>query len=113
MVADVPTVTVYGGDTVDWPTYTLKDSAGNFRDLDDEGWTDWKAQWRAKPEAGDPIELTVDATAASAGMLRLSATSAQTEAMQGPGFWDLQATQGDRVQTFLRGRTKWVQDVTR
>ena len=77
-------------------------------------WGSWLAQWRPTPEsAAAPIVLTVNSSESNIGVIRVSATGAQTTAMAGPGFWDLQATRDGVVQTWLRGRTNWLQDVSR
>lgn len=113
MVVDVPTVEIYSGDTVTWPTYTFKTDAGVVRDLVAEGWDDWHAQWRTTVDSGTAIELTLDVSDAANGIIGISATATESAAMGGNGVWDLQATQGDVVKTWVRGKTKWIKDVTR
>jgi hypothetical protein len=113
MVTDVPVVTVYGGDTVHWPSYTFTDSSENVRNLDIEGWTNWTAQWRASVTAHDALSLTVDASEASEGIIRLLASSDVTEAMNASGVWDLQSENNGIVRTWIRGATKYTRDVTR
>lgn len=113
MPVQVPTVEIYAGDTGHWPVYTVQDPEGNPRELISEGWTDWKAQWRADPTATEVVELIVDASRADEGMLIIRATPDQTAAMASAGVWDLQATNGDEVKTWFRGKTKYIQDVTR
>ena len=77
-------------------------------------WGPWLAHWRPSPEsAAAPIVLTVDSSESNVGVIRVSATGAQTAAMGGPGWWDLQATRDGVVQTWVLGRTNWTQDVSR
>ena len=113
MPTTVPVVEIYAGDTFAWPTYTFKNEQGAVIDLVADGWTNWSAQWRAKANAPEFIQLTVDTTGAATGKISLLAEPEQTRAMNGPGVWDIQAEDGEVVKTWLRGPTKWVGDVTR
>lgn len=113
MPVTVDTVEVYAGDTVDWPTYTLKTSDGTIRNLVAEGWTNWAAQWRPTPDATSDVVLDLDESRLSEGIIRITASAVDTRAMQANGVWDIQAERNGEVKTFLRGKTKWVQDVTR
>jgi hypothetical protein len=36
-----------------------------------------------------------------------------SRAMGSNGIWDIQAVNDEQVKTWLRGKTKWVEDVTR
>lgn len=108
--ASVPDVPIYAGDTVDFPPYTFQDE--NDDPLDVSGYS-WSAQWRAYPTAKTSIELAVDDTDAATGTVRVSASSEQTSSMTGNGVWDLQAIDGDRVTTWVRGVTVFTKDVTR
>jgi hypothetical protein len=113
MPVTVDTVEVYAGDTITWPTYTLKTSNGVARDLVAEGWTDWAVQWRATPESPSEVTLDFDGSRLAEGILLVSASPLNTRNMQSAGVWDIQAERNGEVRTFLRGKTKWVQDVTR
>jgi hypothetical protein len=113
MPVTVPTVEVYAGDTVDWPIYTLQNPDQSPRDLEGEGWTEWRAQWRVKEVSPVAIDLIVDASEANVGVLKIKASPEATASMNVPGVWDLQATKGDEIKTFLRGKTKYTKDVTR
>jgi hypothetical protein len=113
MVTEVPTVNIYAGDTTVWPTYTFTDEAQQPRDLVNEGWSFWTAQWRPKADAATFIDLVVDASQASTGVVKISASSIDTALMGGNGVWDLQAISNGAVKTWVRGKTKWTEDVTR
>ena len=104
----VPDWAMYSGDTFS-QTYVLK-SDGTAINLVTQGWTSWVAKW--KPYVGSTVvTLTVDTTSAASGQITITATSAQTAAMDGPGLWDVQATNGSTVRTWLRGKTSFIQDV--
>lgn len=79
----------------------------------DEGWTDWMAMWRHLPTSQHAIVLAVDASSANDGILIVSATPAQTRDMGESGVWDLQATRGAEVKTWLSSGFNWESDVTR
>jgi hypothetical protein len=113
MVAQVPTVAIYAGDSALWPVYTIKTPENTARDLAAEGWNNWKAQWRAAEGSDIAIELTVDASRANEGMIILSATAEQTAAMGGAGVFDIQSARGSEVKTWVRGKTKYTKDITR
>lgn len=113
MPVQVPTVSVYAGDTVDWPTYTFRNASNQPRDLNAEGWTNWAAQWRTRPESVTALTLDVDDSKADEGIITIKASAAVTAAMEAAGVWDLQATKGGVVHTFLAGKTKYTKDVTR
>jgi hypothetical protein len=113
MVAEVPTVEIYAGDTAIWPVYTFKDDDGNPRNLVQEGWGSWEAQWRPKADSDMLINLVIDDSQANVGIIKVVAGSTKTVQMGGNGVWDLQAVNGSTVKTWVRGKTKWIQDVTR
>lgn len=106
----VPDVAIYAGDTVEFPQYSFQGE--NEESLNLSGYT-WRAQWRAAAVSKTAIELEVDDTDAAEGILRVRASSANTAAMNSSGVWDLQATDGDTVTTWLRGKTVLTRDVTR
>jgi hypothetical protein len=114
MPATVGTVAVYAGDTVQWPVYTIKTSDNQVRDLNAEGWTQWQAQWRPTDDSENEISLQFDGSRLTEGMLLISASPVATRAMGGSGVWDIQSVGTDgQVKTWLRGKTKWTEDVTR
>jgi hypothetical protein len=113
MPADVPTVKVYAGDTNLWPVYVIKDLDNNPRNLVAEGWTDWQAQWRVDDTDTNALPLVVDVSRTDEGMLMIYATPEVSRAMGSNGIWDIQAVNDEQVKTWLRGKTKWVEDVTR
>lgn len=107
----VPPDAVYAGD--DWSrTFTFTQN-GSPVDLVSAGWSGWQAQWR--PSAGSTVDqqMTVDATNAATGVIVLSLSGVQTEAMGGPGVWDVQADVNGLTVTPLAGSFTWTQDVTR
>lgn len=109
----VPAVSIYAGDTLDFPIYTFKTDATPFNFVADN-WSDWVAQWRPTPESSEVIDLIVDDSQANVGIIFVSATAAQTALMGEHGVWDLQATQfGLHIRTWLRGATVYAQDVSR
>lgn len=110
MPTTVPDVDVYAGDTLEFPTYTITDDADAPLNL--SGWT-FTAMWRPHPSSETVLPLTVDASSAATGVLRISATAIQTRTMARSGVWDLEGVQGSTVRTFLTGATKYVQDVSR
>lgn len=113
MATEVPAVAIYAGDTAIWPTYTFTDESQAARNLVLEGWGAWTAQWRAKATDATAIQLDVDDSEASTGIIKISSDSADTARMGGNGVWDLQAINGGTVKTWIRGKTKWTEDVTR
>lgn len=113
MPVTVDTVEVYAGDDVSWPTYTFKTGDGTRRDLVAEGWGNWHAQWRPTPESPSEVTLSVNEAVLSNGIIAISVSSIGSRAMKTNGVWDVQAERNGEVHTFLRGKTKWIQDVTR
>lgn len=106
----VPVVPVYGGDTLVFPVYVIKDASGIPIDL--SAW-DWEAKWRRTAQSATGIVITIDDSEANAGKFTLSVAASLTRNMKGAGVWDLQGTLGDVVQTWLAGNTKYIEDVTR
>ena len=108
----VPTLEIYRGDSFH-VSYVIKDSvSGEPRDLEDEGWTDWVAQWRSHTGSEVQASFVVDITDLSSGRVGVS-MDAETTATIGRGVWDLQASQGDIVRTWLAGNVAFVKDVSR
>lgn len=115
--ASVPDVDIYAGDTFEWPALRFL-SNGDPIDLTD--WTDWAATWRPKLGSANSVVLEVDLTDAADGTVKVTASAADTRAMQnyvgeifdGFGYWDLQATKAGVVRTWVRGRTINGEDVT-
>ena len=105
----IPRVTFYSGDTVTWPTYTLREDGVP---LDLSVYT-WAAQWRPTPDSTEFVTLTLDLSQAAAGKITPSASAAQTAGMTTTGVWDLQSTLGGVVRTWLVGPTTCQKDVTR
>lgn len=111
----IPAVPVYAGDAVDWPILTFAvevNSALVPINLDAAGWGTWLATWKSSVREATAISLTVDASEASVGTIKIKATPANTRAMRSSGVWDLQATNGALVKTWAYGTTKFTQDVT-
>jgi hypothetical protein len=108
----VPTATPYRGDTFVM-SYVFK-SGDPLTPIDfvDEGWDDWKAQFRTSEDATDFIEFTIDDAEADQGRINLSMTATQTVDLTN-GVWDLQATRGAELRTWIRGNLKVIEDVTR
>ena len=119
MPASIPAEEIYAGDT--WSrSFEIRrrdatDPAVSAPvDLVADGWGGWIAQWRSRADSSEePIELGVDASQAADGVMTLSATAAQTRAMRQSGVWDLQASRGSEVRTWLAGSFTWGWDVTR
>lgn len=106
----VPILEIYAGDTFEQSFVFQTD--GVARNLTLEGWGDWEAQIRPTIESETEVAFTVDSSQAAAGRIVLKLDSETTRALTG-AVYDLQATDGDVVKTFLRGSITIVQDVTR
>lgn len=112
----LPPDAIYAGDT--WPgeDYTITDPAtGDPIDLVAAGWSNWRAQWRPTAGTSTYIDLVIDDSQATSGIIsREPLAGSQTESMGGPGGWDLQADDADgQTVTWLTGQTTWTQDYTR
>ena len=107
----VPALELYRGDTFsEW--FVFKDAvSGAPRDLDGEGWGEWAAQWRPFVGSEQFVDFTVDVSGLSVGRVGLSLSASQTAVMR-RGVWDLQASNGDVVRTWLSGSVSFVEDVT-
>ena len=109
----VPDITMYAGDTFISPSYTMETGSPLAPiNLVTDGWTNWTAQWRANVTDTNYFAFTVDTSSASSGVIRFTATSTQTRSLWN-GVWDLQATKGSEVRTWIRGKLIYVEDVTR
>jgi len=103
-VADVGTFPVYAGDPwVQGFAFGPEDAP------EDVSGVTWLCHWRQTVQATEFIALTVDDSDAANGNIVVSASGEQTRAMGAGGVFDVQG--GD--VTRLRGRTSWMQDVTR
>jgi len=107
---NVGTLDVYAGDTFS-QTFTFKEDDVAI-DLPDEGWGSWTAQYRRNPDSTTAISFAVDTTDAATGQITISLTATQTGTLE-PGVFDLQATQGFVVRTWVRGGLNVTKDVTR
>lgn len=107
--AEVPIVFVYAGDDATIGTYTFLEN-GVATDL--SAWT-FRAHWRRTLDAPTAEELVVDDSLAATGTLTVTAPAAVTRDMDGNGYWDLEGELGGQIRTFVYGRTKYREDVTR
>ena len=105
----VPILEVYAGDTFEQSFVFQTD--GVPRDLTAEGWGSWLAQIRPTVESVDVVSFTVDSSQAAVGRIVLKLTAGQTTSLTG-AVYDLQATKGSTIRTFLRGSLTIVKDVT-
>jgi len=110
--ATSPVVQIYAGDTYT-QTYLFKDSAGDPIDLVDEGWEDWKAQYRTSRPAITAYDFTVNDTDADQGILVVSMSKEDTAKLVYEGVWDLQAVRGAELKTFITSVVEVEKDVTR
>lgn len=110
MVTKVAAVSIYAGDDIVFPTYTFLSGEDP---LDLSTWTDWAAQWRPTLTSDTVLDLDVDTSELATGIVTVSVDAETTRTMGQSGVWDLQATLSGDVRTWLRGRTIWMNDVTR
>ena len=109
MPAILKPISVYGGDTLSIEY--------RFRDSDDDpvnlsAWT-FTSQWRVSANSTDAIAFTVDSTNLATGVVKLTMTGSQTDAMGGGGVFDLQGVNGSVSQTFVACTTLYTLGVTR
>jgi hypothetical protein len=108
----VPVVNVYGGDTFD-QTYLFKAGtppvAINFVT---EGWSNWLCECKPHDDTDAVFPITVDVSQASTGRITLTGTAAQTADFRS-GTFDLQASKGATVKTWIRGTIEWTEDISR
>lgn len=107
---NVGTLSVYAGDTFS-QTFTFKED-GEAIDLVDAGWSAWTSQYRKNANSTTAVSFTVDASAAASGQITISLSAAQTANLDS-GVFDLQATQGSLVRTWIAGGLSVTKDVTR
>ena len=101
-------VTVYSGDTL-----TMRFRFSNASGVMDLSLWTWRSEWKVNVSMDVGIEMTVDATLASTGILVVKATPAQTKDMAVNGLYDIQGTLADgTVWTPLRGTTLGIKGVT-
>jgi hypothetical protein len=112
MPATVADKSVYSGETLSWEFRfrTEPSPAGSPSDL--SAWT-FTAQWRSERDAENALDFAVDQTNKATGVIILTMTSEQTEAMAGGGYFDLDGYNGTDLVTFLQGRSLWTQGITR
>lgn len=107
----IPAIKIYRGDSFS-QTYVFKNSTTNQpKNLVQEGWTNWVAQWKPEVDADIIVNFTVDASNASTGQILVSLTPQQTQVLR-RGVWDLQANQNSVVRTWLVGKVEFEKDVT-
>ena len=107
---NVGTLSVYAGDTFS-QTFTFKEDDEAIN-LVTAGWTSWTAQYRRNPDSTTAVSFAVDTTDAATGEITISLTATQTGTLEA-GVFDLQATQGSVVRTWVRGGLNVTRDVTR
>jgi len=107
--AEVPVVLVYAGDDATIGTYTFTE---NGTPMDLSAWT-FRAEWRGSLTSSTAETLDVDTSLAATGTLVVSADAAVTRAMGANGYWDLEGELAGEIRTFVYGRTKYREDVTR
>lgn len=79
--------------------------------IDLTGWA-FTAQWRSAPDAEDPVNFTTTVSALT-GVVTIRLTEAQTAALSGDGWFDLQGVKDGETRTWVRGRALLTKDVTR
>lgn len=99
---------VYRGDTFVSPVFTVKNPDGTPVDLSE--WTDWKAAARSSCRV---VPLTVDTSGLAQGRIFFTAVPSETRTIDEDGIWDIQASNRGTTRTWLRGKTKIENDVTR
>lgn len=109
---EVPIVNIYAGDDVQFPVFRLMEGTPPAP-VDLSAYTNWAAEWRSDPNSETKLLLVVDTAELAAGKITITADHTVTNAMNGSGWWDVQAELGGNIRTFLLGRTSWTKDVTR
>lgn len=110
--ATSPVVQIYAGDTYE-QSYTFKSGAGVAIDLVAAGWDDWKAQYRCTRSDPNFYDFDVDDSAADEGIIVVSMPKETTIKLEYNGVWDLQASDGDTLKTFITSAVEVRKDVTR
>ena len=109
----VPIIQIYAGDTYT-QEYVFKDAnTGDPIDLDAEGWGNWAAQYRHVRADVNSYDFDVDASDAENGVIIVSMEKETTRLLETNGVWDLQATNGATLRTFLTSQVQVLKDVTR
>lgn len=107
---NVGTLSVYAGDTFS-QTFTFKEDDVAI-DLVDAGWDSWTAQYRKNASSTTAVSFAVDTSSAASGQITITLSAAQTATLES-GVFDLQATQGSVVRTWVAGGLNVRKDVTR
>lgn len=107
---NVGTLSVYAGDTFS-QTFTFKEDDVAI-DLVDAGWGSWTAQYRKNASSTTAVSFAVDTSSAASGQITITLSAAQTATLES-GVFDLQATQGSVVRTWVAGGLNVRKDVTR
>jgi len=107
---NVGTLNVYAGDTFS-QTFTFKEDEEAIN-LVTAGWTGWTAQYRKNASSTTAVSFAVNASSAATGQITISLTATQTGTLES-GVFDLQATQGSVVRTWIAGGLNVRKDVTR
>lgn len=108
-------IPVYAGDS--WSVrLVLRDQASGAV-LDLGAWSGWRA-WASR--SSKVMDLTVDASLAAEGVIRLSLTPEQTRTLRDSApnsptmlSFDLESKLGDQVKTWVRGKLQPSDDVTK
>lgn len=108
-----PELMIYAGDTFSQEFVFLDATTGEPIDLDEAGWDNWEAQYREDRYAREFEAFTIDSSAADEGSITISMTAEETAKLRERGVWDMQATKGDEVRTFVTSFVYVEQDVTR
>lgn len=104
---------IYSGDAWVFSCLFTRDADGLPIDLVDEGWTNWRAQWRPYAKSNVFIDLDVNETDAANGRISLSMSEENTADVESNGVFDLEATQAGATRTWVRGDVLFKKDVTR
>lgn len=104
---------IYSGDAWVFSCLFTKAETGLPIDLNDEGWTNWRAQWRPYAKSNTFINLDVNTTDAAIGRISLSMSQENTSEIDSNGVFDLEATQEGATRTWVRGDVLFKKDVTR
>lgn len=112
MPTKITDISIYRGDTVDFPTLRFREDGTDGAYLDLSSWT-WSAQWRKFPDAASFLSLEVDSSSSNEGWIFVTAPSDVTSQMHSNGVWDLQGTHDGITETKVYGNTILTPDVTR
>lgn len=105
----VPDWDVYGGDTFS-QTYQITDSTTGLP-VNLSAWGSWLATWRPY-QGSEVISLFMSTSNLATGFFTVIASSSQTRLMDGPGLWDVQATNSGVIRTWVRGKSLFTAEVT-